>query len=249
MSAQKIDTSLDKYGSLLGLPRNDGESLSTYKRRIVAAQNTKISHSLVGLENALTLRLGSFKLLSIVELSSRTRILKEGTAISLYDHENTQLETFLLKETYENLVSNLNAYGTVNDYREGEDNPPLFLINTSDNLKRNALTASSNKIEVLPHSNIGTIVFSDTRYQEVSNIDYVSNYTYYVDYVNGIIFCGNELRTNLNYTYYDDIRILQLPATITPLNSFPIESLISGASVSPLTVEAKNSMPSYNVWR
>jgi hypothetical protein len=249
MGAQQIDTSLDRYGSLLGLPRNESESLSSYKKRIVAARNTTRGHSLEGVENAATFSLGEFELLGVAELTSPCRVVKTGESFKLYAPDGTLVETYPLKDQYEGLIGGLNPYATVTDYRKAAQNPALFFINHIDNLRHNSLTTRGNEIEVLPHSNIGTLVFHDTRYQEVSNIDYISTYSYYVDYSNGIVFCDAPIASQISYSYYDDIKFISVPAPINAFNTFDIENLINVSSISPLIVRAKNSMPNYNVWR
>lgn len=249
MSTQQLDTSLDRYGSLLGLPRNESESLSSYKKRLVAARRTKLGHSLEQLENAAVINLGEFELLSVAELTSPCRLIKSGNDFKLYEPDDTLIETYSLNEKYEDLVSGLAPYATVSDFRSAGENPPLFLINHTDNLKHHSLVTLNNEIEVLPHSNIGSIVFHDTRYQEVVNVDYVGTYGYYVDYDAGIIFCGGPISSRISYSYYDSIKFIKVPVAINALNTFDIENLVNVSTISPLIVRAKNSMPSYNVWR
>ena len=241
-----LSTTLDEYGALLGLTRRSGESLKAFKRRILFAAKKVPTSSLEGLQNHLDATIGNpIPAARFEPNETNSRLIMKGNTLVIQDLGATVLErdNNLTWEDFQDLVA---PYFTKTMITQGLSFN-MNRVRNIDNLKNLQEVLLGNQTQVLIGQGIYNIVFSDTRYERVVNLEDIDDYLYYIDADNGILFCGSNLYGRISYSYLDDFVISKSTIVIDALNSFDIDN--SEPILHPLVTDVYNQYPISNVWR
>ena len=242
---QKLYTALDKYAALQGIPRQDGETLTQFKKRINAARYKPGSLTQEGAELHLTNKFGGAKLIGKWSPQDFYHIKKEGYFLKVYDASQVLLYELDLNVSYGDIIIGpLSTYISVTNYTTDTDFDARMTL-AFDNLYSNKLVSKGNQVELLPHEMLTEVVL-DSNYTEVLSINDIDDFHYYVDYSNGAIFCGNEINSTISYSYFGEINIVRTKLPITKLSMLTNNTDIAAKE---LAIMAHNSMPYQNIWR
>jgi len=239
-----LETELDRKGALLGLPRYANEKLSSYKNRLISASSLRRDSSLDGLNFQVASSVQGAEAVSVLTPSGFYRLRSGASAIEVYENGSVVFSRSS-NVSYEALEFALRPFFDATVLIPS----PSFncqLILPFDNLQFRSEQMSGDDIFICSGNYIETI-YLPSEYEEVPDIDLIGRKKYYVDRINGCVFCGSALMGTVSYSYFSDVTVIRSPVSILGLNCFEDELQIDSL-VLPLVVSSYNAAPPSNYW-
>lgn len=215
-----LPDSLDEIGLMYSMTRNENETLSEFRHRIILEQRRRIDNNIYQLQYSFGRELSEKEkpqfIIEPMEDARRCRVLVTAAKVSLWSDYNESPVAEMNTDGYAVKIIDIlyllgmNGFSLLeaNSYEPDGDARNLCLY---DSKKQGTESLLNSKMNRLGKRFIQEITFSDTtifQNEKETKDDVLADGDYYVDYIEGIVFSFNNANGFASYIYFDNNAVI-----------------------------------------